>query len=129
MSCLTNLSQVIIVIVEDHPDTRRLLTDFLTRRGAHVIQASDAAEGLQAIERHHPDVILSDIWLPYRSGFDLLKDVRCLDSENRNVPVIAMTALGGIVERQKALAAGFQGLLEKPFGPDQLLSLLQSVLR
>jgi CheY-like chemotaxis protein len=72
---------------------------------------------------------LSDIWLPSRSGFELLKDIRGLDSENRNAPVIAMTALGGIVEREKAIAAGFQGLLKKPFGPDQLLGLLLSVLR
>jgi CheY-like chemotaxis protein len=129
MSPIANLSQVTIVIVEDHQDTRLLLTDFLTRLGARVIQAGDAVKGLQAIERYNPDVILSDIWLPSRSGFELLKDIRGLDSENRNSPAIAMTALGGIVEREKAIAAGFQGLLKKSFGPDQLLGLLLSVRR
>jgi DNA-binding response OmpR family regulator len=126
---LNNLNEVTIVLVEDHPDTRSLLTDFLTHRGAQVIAAGSAEDALQAIQQYHPDVVLSDIGLPDRSGFDLLKDIHALDSENCKVPVIAMTALGGIVERERAAAAGFQELLQKPFDPDQLLKALQSVLR
>ena len=129
MSPCHNLHHVTIVIVEDHPDTRTFLSDFLTRQGARVIAAGDATKGLQAIQQYHPDVVLSDIGLPDRNGFELLKAIRLLDSEDRSIPVIAMTALGGIVERQKAIAAGFQELLKKPFGPDQLLRALQSVLR
>ena len=75
MSPIANLSQVTIVIVEDHQDTRLLLTDFLTRLEARVIQAGDAGKALRAIERYNPDVILSDICLPSRSGFELLKDI------------------------------------------------------
>jgi CheY-like chemotaxis protein len=128
MSCDTIFSQVTIVIVEDHSDTRVLLTDFLTQLGARVVQAGDAKEGLEAIDRCSPNVVLSDIWLPIRSGFELLRDIRNLASANRHVPVVAMTALGGIVEQEKAIAAGFHGLLRKPFSPDQLLDLLQSAL-
>jgi CheY-like chemotaxis protein len=123
------LRDVTIVIVEDHPDTRTFLSDFLTRQGARVIAAGDATKGLQAIQQYHPDVVLSDIGLPDRNGFELLKAIRLLDSEDRSIPVIAMTALGGIVERQKAIAAGFQELLRKPFGPTELLHALQSVSR
>jgi CheY-like chemotaxis protein len=72
---------------------------------------------------------LSDIGLPQKSGFELLKEIRLLDSADRHVPVIAMTALGGIVERQRAIAAGFEELLRKPFDPAELLRALQSVLR
>jgi CheY-like chemotaxis protein len=124
-----NLRDVTIVIVEDHPDTRTFLSDFLTRQGARVIAAGDATKGLQAIQQYHPNVVLSDIGLPDRNGFELLKAIRLLDSEDRSIPVIAMTALGGIVERQKAIAAGFQELLRKPFGPTELLHALQSVSR
>jgi CheY-like chemotaxis protein len=125
-----NLQTITIVIVEDHPDTRSLLSYFLTRQGARAIAVGDAADGLLAIQQHHPDVVLSDIGLPNRNGFELLKDIRCLHSEeDRRVPVVAMTALGKTVERQKIIAAGFQGLLRKPFTPDELLHVLQSVLQ
>lgn len=123
-----DLQNITIVIVEDHSNTRATLSNFLTRQGVRVIASGDATEGLLAIQQHHPDLILSDIGLPGRSGFELLKDIRCLHSEERGIPVIAMTALGGIVERQKAVAAGFQELLRKPFGPEELLRALQSVL-
>ena len=123
------LRHVTIVIVEDHPDTQTFLSDFLTRQGARVIAAGNATKGLEAIQQYHPDVVLSDIGLPDRSGFELLKAIRLLDCEDRSTPVIAMTALGGIVERQKAIVAGFQELLRKPFGPDELLRALHSVLR
>ena len=124
-----DLRHVTIVIVEDHPDTQTLLSNFLTRLGTRVIKAGDAATALQEIRQCHPDVVLSDIGLPQKSGFELLKEIRLLDSADRDVPVIAMTALGEIVQRQRAIAAGFQELLRKPFGPAELLRALQSVLR
>ena len=122
-----DLRHVTIVIVEDHPDTQTILSNFLTRQGARVITAGDAATALQEIQQCHPDVVLSDIGLPQKSGFELLKEIRQLDSEDRRVPVIAMTALGAIVERQRAIAAGFQELLRKPFTPAELLRAIQSV--
>jgi CheY-like chemotaxis protein len=124
-----DLRHVTIVIVEDHPDTQTILSNFLTRLGARVIIAGDAATALQEIQQCHPDVALSDIGLPRKSGFELPKEIRLLDSADRHVPVIAMTALGGIVERQRAIAAGFQELLRKPFDPAELLRALQLVLR
>jgi CheY-like chemotaxis protein len=124
-----NLRHVTIVIVEDHPDTQIILSNFLTRLGARVIIAGDAETALQEIQQRHPDVVLSDIGLPRKSGFELLKEIRLLEPADRLVPVIAMTALGGIVERQRAIAAGFQELLRKPFDPAELLRALQSVLR
>jgi DNA-binding response OmpR family regulator len=123
------LRYVTIVIVEDHPDTQTQLSNFLTQLGARVITAGDAATALQEIQQCHPDFVLSDIGLPQRSGFELLKEIRLLDSADRHVPVIAMTALGGIVERQRAIAAGFEELLRKPFGPAELLRAIRSVLR
>jgi|HubBroStandDraft_2_1064218.scaffolds.fasta_scaffold524008_1 DNA-binding response OmpR family regulator len=123
------LCHITIVIVEDHPDTQTFLSDFLTRLGARVIKAGDAETALQGIQECHPNVVLSDLGLPRKSGFELLDEIRRLDSDDRRVPVIAMTALGGIVERQRAIAAGFQELLRKPFGPTELLRALQLVLR
>jgi CheY-like chemotaxis protein len=129
MPFLDNLHPVTIVIVEDHSGTRTLLTQFLEQRGAHVVAVSNAAEGLQAVLEHNPRVVLSDLGLPDRSGFDLLKNIRALNSETQKTPVIAMTAIGKIVERERAIAAGFHDFLRKPFGPDALLRALESVLR
>jgi CheY-like chemotaxis protein len=69
--------------------------------------------------------------LDYRkkNSFALLKEIRLLEPADNHVPVIAMTALGGIVERQRAMAAGFQELLRKPFDPAELLRAIQSVRR
>ena len=124
-----DLCHVTIVIVEDHSDTQTILSNFLTRLGARVVIAGDAATALQEIQQCHPHVVLSDIGLPQRDGFELLKEIRLLDSADRHVPVIAMTALGGTVQRQRAIAAGFQELLRKPFGPAELLRAIQSVPR
>jgi CheY-like chemotaxis protein len=124
-----DLRHVTIVIVEDYPDTQIILSNFLTRLGARVIIAGDAATALQAIQQCHPDVVLSDIGLPQKNGFALLKEIRLLEPADNHVPVIAMTALGGIVERQRAMAAGFQELLRKPFDPAELLRAIQSVRR
>jgi CheY-like chemotaxis protein len=123
------LQDVVIVLVEDHDDIRSYLSDFLVRKGATVFTCSSALEGLQAVRRCHPNVVLSDISLPDQSGFDLLHDIRSLGSENGGgVPVIAMTALSGIVDRDSTIAAGFKTHLDKPFRPDQLLDAVVSAL-
>jgi CheY-like chemotaxis protein len=92
------LGGITIVLVEDYPDTLYRIAHFLTRHGAKVFPRPDAFEGLQAVREHRPDIVLSDIRLTKRDGFELLRDIRALGAENGgNVPVIAMTAFGGFV--------------------------------
>jgi CheY-like chemotaxis protein len=124
------LSNITIVIVEDHPDTRSSLTQFLHRQGAAVVVSSDAFGGLQAVKEHHPNLVLSDINLPHRDGFELLGDIRALGTEDGGmVPVIAMTAFSDIIDPNRTIAAGFQAHLNKPFGPEQLLEAIKLVLK
>ena len=107
------LSGITIVLVEDYPDTLYGIAHSLTRHGAKVFPRPDAFEGLQAVREHRPDIVLSDIRLPERAGFELLRDIRALGAENGgNVPVIAMTAFGGIAARDRTIAAGFQAHLD-----------------
>ena len=118
-----------IVIVEDHDDTRYFLARFLANQGAHVFASPDAASALQTVLNQRPDVVLSDICLPDRDGFQLLRDIRALGPENGGtVPVIAMTAYGVIADEYQTAAAGFQKHLGKPFGPDELLEAVQKML-
>jgi CheY-like chemotaxis protein len=124
---LTNLT---IVIVEDHPDIRLYVAEFLSRQGATVIAAPNASEGLQAVSGDRPNIVLLDIKLPDRDGFELLRDIRALGPENGgDVPVIAMTAFGRTADRNRTIAAGLQAHLDKPFVPQKLLDALKSVLK
>jgi CheY-like chemotaxis protein len=124
------LSGITIVVVEDYSDTLFSIRQFLIRHGANVFPCPDAFEGLQAVREHHPDIVLSDIKLPKRDGFELLRDIRALGAENGgNVPVIAMTAFGGFAGRYRTIAAGFEAHLDKPFAPDSLLEAIKSMLR
>ena len=121
---------VTVVIVEDHDVTRSLITGFLRQQGAKVIECSNADQALESVTRERPDLVLSDINLPRKDGFQLLQGIRSLDAEiGGNTPVIAMSAMGATVTKQRALAAGFRLYLGKPFTTKQLLSAIQIALR
>ena len=105
------LSGITIVVVEDYPDTLFGIVQFLTRHGAKVFPCPDAFQGRQAVREHRPDIVLSDIRLPKRDGFELLRDIRAFGADNGgNVPVIAMTAFGGFARRDRTIAPGFLDL-------------------
>ena len=118
-----------IVVVEDHDDARRYIEIFLRQLGASVIGARNAIEGLEAIKTHRPTLVLSDIMMPAGDGFELLRQIRALESGGeRVVPVVAMTALVSSADGQRILNAGFSAYLRKPFTPDKLLETIRSVL-
>ena len=87
------LSNLTIVVVEDHDDARRYLGLFLDRLGANVLAAKNGFEGLEAIKNSRLNLVVSDIKMPGMDGFELLREIRALGPEaGGSVPVIAMTA-------------------------------------
>ena len=122
------LSDLTIVVVEDHDDVRRYLGLFLEQLGANVVLARNAFEGLDAIKSNRPDLVLSDIKMPGVDGFELLREIRALGPDEGNVAVIAMTALLAQADRARVLNAGFQAFLQKPFTPGKLLQTILTVL-
>ena len=121
------LENVKIVVVDDRPDFRFLVAKFLAERGAHVVAAKNAFEGIRLVREIRPDIVLSDLNMPGRTGFELLADIRALrGEEGGSVPVIAETAFGP--EDDLIREAGFQNCLRKPFTPDQLIATIDSVL-
>ena len=104
-----------------------LLARFLDWHGAEVFGAKNAIEGLRLVREIRPDMVLSDINMPGRSGIELLADIRALGrNDGGSVPVIAMTAY---MLDQTLVDAGFQSILRKPFQADQLLATIDSVFR
>ena len=98
------LSNLTIVIVEDHNDARAYLGLFLERLGATVVAASNAFEGIEAVKNSRPNLVLSDISMPGRDGFELLADIQALEPDGTcRVPVIAMTALVTHLDRARIL--------------------------
>ena len=119
------LSNLTIVVVEDHDDARTYLGVFLGHLGANVIMARDAFEGLEAIKNNHPNLVLADIVMPGMNGFELLHEIRALGADaGGGVAVIAMSALFTDADRARILNAGFQACLPKPFAPDKLLETI-----
>jgi CheY-like chemotaxis protein len=125
----SRLSNLTIVVVEDHDDVRRYLGLFLNQMGANVVVARNAFEGLEAIKNNHPNLVVSDIRMSGMDGFGLLREIRALGPDaGGSVPVIAMTAHITRADRARILSAGFQAYLPKPFTPDKLMETILTVL-
>lgn len=101
-----------ILIVEDSPDNMKLFRTLLTLRGQEVVGLSGGDGLLETIERERPALVLMDIQLPGKDGFALLSDIR--GSAHRELRVIALTAHAMSGDRERALAAGFDGYITKP---------------
>ena len=121
------LSNLTIVVVEDHDDARTSLGLFLKYSGANVVLARNAFEGIEAVKNSRPNIVLSDISMPDRDGWGLLRDIRALGPHaGGGVPVVAMTALITRADRGRMLDAGFQACLPKPFSVEELVETILS---
>jgi PAS domain S-box-containing protein len=118
-----SLQGVDVLLVDDEPDVRAIAALVLQDAGARVTLAATAAEGLQRLKERRPSVLLSDIGMPERDGYDLIRDVRALPAEDGGrVPAAAFTAFAGREDRERALHAGYQLHLAKPVAADELVA-------
>ncbi|MBI5547542.1 MAG: response regulator [Deltaproteobacteria bacterium] len=120
-----SLSGACILVVDDDPDTREVVTAMLEVEGAKVQSVASAPEALTAMDREPPDLVVSDIAMPGQDGFSLLRSIR---ERTPAPPVLALTAIAQVEERRRALAAGFARYLVKPVGPNELSTALKEVL-
>jgi CheY-like chemotaxis protein len=117
-----------ILIVEDNDDNIRLM-DYLLRKAGHDPTLSrSAAEGLREAARERPDLILMDLQMPEMDGFDALRAIRA-DGQLQGVPVIAVTALAMVGDRDRVLAAGFDGYLQKPIEAERFVQEVEGYLK
>lgn len=116
-----DLSGVEVVVVDDHVATVEAIGVALGRVGAIPRLAKSVPEALLLLERGTPDVLVSDIGLPDRDGFDLIRTVRESDHASRSILAIAVTGLADPEERRRIRRAGFDSYLAKPVGPDVVI--------
>ncbi|MEH1921397.1 hybrid sensor histidine kinase/response regulator [Nostoc sp.] len=119
------LSGIRVLVVDDETDSRDFVAFVLEQDGAFVIAVSSADEALQTLVEIKPDVLVSDISMPYMDGYMLINQVRTLSPEQGGqIPAIALTAFARNDDQQEALNAGFQMHLPKPLNPEDLIAAI-----
>ncbi|PYS73987.1 MAG: hybrid sensor histidine kinase/response regulator [Acidobacteria bacterium] len=118
-----------VMVVDDETETRELLNVMLSSHGAEVLVTSSGTEALAQIDEWQPAIIVSDIGMPVMDGYMFIKRVRELDSDQGNVPAIALTAYARADDRLRALAAGFQMHVPKPVEASELVMVIASLAK
>ena len=115
----------LVLVVDDEPMLRNLLSRLLRMEGYDVIEADDGQTALDLVEERRPDLVLLDVMLPARDGLDVLGDLR----RTSEVPVILVSALGEEADRVLGLKMGADDYVVKPFSAAELSARVESVLR
>jgi PAS domain S-box-containing protein len=130
VECPPRLKGLRLLVVDDDPDARALLIAILDECGAEVEAAPSAAEGLERLRQWRPDVLISDVEMPYEDGYSLIEKVRGLaDEEGGLTPAIALTAHVRAEDRMRALSSGFDSHVSKPMEPEELVTVIASLAR
>jgi two-component system cell cycle response regulator DivK len=115
-----------ILYVEDNELNRKIVRDLLRRTKYRLLEAADGEAGVAMAREERPDLILVDVQLPKMSGIDVMRTLRS-EPETASTPIIAITsfALGG--NEQKAMEAGANAYMAKPYSPFDLLSMIRKL--
>ena len=124
---MTSVEKPRVLIVEDEPNIVLSLEILLHRAGYETLSAGDGDEALGLIRRTRPDVVLLDIMLPKRNGYDVCREVKS-DPALSAIPVIMLTAKGQEVEILKGLELGASAYIAKPFGNAEVLEAVRAAL-
>ena len=116
-----------ILLIEDNEQTRYLATFLLEKQGYAVVSAADGPASIELAKTVKPALILLDIQLPLMDGYAAARELRS-DPALRNIPIIAVTSYAMVGDREKALAAGCNGYLEKPINPDTFVTEIERFL-
>lgn len=115
-----------ILIIEDEPNIRELVLYNLSQNGYEGLAAEDGLQGLSMARSEKPDLILLDIMLPGKNGYDICKELR---AEGNNTPVIMLTAKNEEIDKVLGLEFGADDYISKPFGIRELMARIKAVMR
>lgn len=117
-----------ILIVEDNEDSRELVVKVLRNKGFDTVEAADGEEAIDKATKEKPELILLDISIPKMDGYEVARRLKNLE-EFSEIPIVALTAHAMKGDREKVIAAGFEGYISKPINvrelPDQVRSYLK----
>ncbi len=114
-----------ILIIDDDEELCELVSEYLTAENFQVETVNDGESGLRQALSDEQDLVVLDVMLPKKNGFDVLRELR----QKSKIPVLMLTARGGDTERIEGLDAGADDYLPKPFNPRELVARLRAILR
>jgi len=117
-----------ILVIEDNPTNLQLAMYLLQAFGHEVSGAREGAEGIEMARRNKPELILLDIHMPKMDGYEVAGRLRD-DPQCRHIPIVGVTALAMVGDREKLLSSGFDGYISKPIDPETFVDKVQSFLR
>ncbi|MEA4922049.1 MAG: response regulator transcription factor [Eubacteriaceae bacterium] len=115
-----------ILIIEDEPSIRELVTYNLQANGYEPLQAEDGTLGIAMIYKEKPDLVLLDIMLPGKDGYEICRELR---GEGNNTPIIMLTAKSEEIDKVLGLEFGADDYISKPFGIRELMARIKAVVR
>jgi signal transduction histidine kinase/ActR/RegA family two-component response regulator len=124
----SELQGIRVLVVDDEPDAREVAARILALAGAEVAVAASAAEALDSLRSLCPDVLVSDIGMPERDGYSLLRAIRALPPPAGSIAAIALTAYARPEDIERALHAGFRAHIAKPVSPEALVEAVASLV-
>ncbi|MGR3173650.1 MAG: response regulator [Candidatus Scalindua sp.] len=115
------------LVIEDNADNMELITVILAKSGYKVIKAETGQQGFEMAMETSPDFIILDIQLPDMDGLEVLQMIRN-SKINGDIPVIAMTSFAMAGDREKVIAAGCNGYIEKPIDPEKVINQIREII-
>ena len=116
-----------ILVVDDEPNIVRSLAFVFNKEGYDVSIAEDGAQAMTMIRKSKPDILILDVMMPNKSGYDVCREVKS-DPELQNIHVFMLTAKGQKGDREDALSQGADEYISKPFSPIQVLARVKEFL-
>jgi CheY-like chemotaxis protein len=126
---LDHIRGAYLLLVEDNEINQQVAREILEGAGLKVTVANNGQEALNSVKENNYDAVLMDVQMPVMDGYTATQKIRNLESEIRNVPIIAMTAHAMAGDEDKSLQVGMNGHVTKPIDPDQLFSALQKWIK
>lgn len=116
-----------VLVIEDNPANMELMVYLLEAFGYEAVAAADGRQGLAQARAEQPALVVCDVHLPQLDGYEVVRAFKD-DPLLRAIPVVAVTALAMAGDREKLIAAGFDGYLSKPIDPEQFVQSLEQYL-